>query len=86
VTSAFTSFAVPASAQTNKLLQFVGELKTTSLEELFENDALNETADPPQRFSVRLSKDLPHHAEYGSPSPIRVEIERNVYGKLAWQF
>ena len=106
------------------------------------NDALNETADPQQQFSVRSSMDLPrhaeldaglrwvdtlhlnsgptvgtvpsyfeldarlawhatkrlefsvvgqnllhdHHPEYGFPSPTRVEIERNIYGKIAWQF
>jgi len=26
------------------------------------------------------------HPEYGFPSPTREEIERNVYGKVAWQF
>jgi iron complex outermembrane receptor protein len=27
-----------------------------------------------------------HHPEYGYPSPTRVEIERSVYGKLAWRY
>jgi hypothetical protein len=27
-----------------------------------------------------------HHPESGFPSPTREEIERNVYGKVAWQF
>jgi len=27
-----------------------------------------------------------HHPEYGFPSPTRVEIERSVYGKLAWRY
>ncbi|MDB6046058.1 MAG: TonB-dependent receptor, plug [Gammaproteobacteria bacterium] len=27
-----------------------------------------------------------HHAEYGFPGPTRVAIERNVYGKIAWQY
>jgi len=26
------------------------------------------------------------HAEYGFPSPTREEIQRSVYGKVAWQF
>jgi iron complex outermembrane receptor protein len=26
-----------------------------------------------------------HHPEYGFPSPARVEIERSVYGKIAWR-
>ncbi|MBS0416150.1 MAG: TonB-dependent receptor [Proteobacteria bacterium] len=105
------------------------------------NNALNETADPRQRFSVRSSLDLParvqwdatvrwvdslpmnsgalvgtvpaffeldmrlgwtllpglevsvsgqnllhdRHPEYGFPGPARVEIERSVYGKIAWR-
>ena len=105
------------------------------------NNALNETADPRHRFSVRSSLDLPgrlqwdatvrwvdslavnsgallgkvpayfeldtrlgwalsaglevslsgqnllhdHHPEYGFPSPARNEIERSVYGKIAWR-
>lgn len=27
-----------------------------------------------------------HHPEYGFPSPARVEIERSVYGKVAWRY
>jgi len=27
-----------------------------------------------------------HHPEFGYPSPMREEIERSVYGKVAWQF
>jgi iron complex outermembrane receptor protein len=27
-----------------------------------------------------------HHPEYGFPSPDRVEIERSVYGKIAWRW
>jgi iron complex outermembrane receptor protein len=27
-----------------------------------------------------------HHPEYGFPDPTRVEIERSVYGKLAWRY
>ncbi len=27
-----------------------------------------------------------HHPEYGFPSPTRVEIERSVYGKIAWRY
>ena len=27
-----------------------------------------------------------HHPEYGFPDPARVEIERSVYGKLAWRY
>jgi iron complex outermembrane recepter protein len=27
-----------------------------------------------------------HHPEYGFPSPTRVEIERNVYGKVVWRY
>jgi iron complex outermembrane receptor protein len=27
-----------------------------------------------------------HHPEYGFPSPARVEIQRGVYGKIAWQY
>jgi len=27
-----------------------------------------------------------HHVEYGFPNPARVEIERNIYGKLVWRF
>jgi len=27
-----------------------------------------------------------HHTEYGFPSPTRVEIQRSVYGKLAWHY
>lgn len=27
-----------------------------------------------------------HHTEYGFPDPTRVEIERSVYGKLAWRY
>jgi iron complex outermembrane recepter protein len=27
-----------------------------------------------------------HHPEYGFPDPSRVEIQRSVYGKLAWRF
>jgi iron complex outermembrane receptor protein len=106
------------------------------------NNALNETADPEQQFSLRSLVDLPHrmeldaglrwidqrrvnnvgvpavvpayvdldlrlgwhatdaveisiagqnllnpqHAEYGVPSPTRVEIERSVYGKVVWRF
>ncbi|HYD84347.1 MAG TPA: TonB-dependent receptor, partial [Opitutus sp.] len=26
------------------------------------------------------------HAEYGAPSPLRVEIQRSVYAKLAWRY
>jgi len=26
------------------------------------------------------------HAEYGFPSPTQVQIERSVYGKIAWHF
>jgi iron complex outermembrane receptor protein len=106
------------------------------------NNALNETADPEHRFSLRSSMDLPnqlqldialrwigsrpihdgpvlghdlaysemdlrlawrpsalfelsfvgqnllhdHHAEYGSPGPLLVEIERAAYVKAAWRF
>jgi iron complex outermembrane receptor protein len=27
-----------------------------------------------------------HHPEYGFPSPARVQIERSVYGKIAWRY
>jgi iron complex outermembrane recepter protein len=27
-----------------------------------------------------------HHPEYGFPGPMRVQIERSVYGKVAWQY
>ncbi len=27
-----------------------------------------------------------HHPEYGFPGPARVQIERSVYGKIAWQW
>jgi iron complex outermembrane receptor protein len=27
-----------------------------------------------------------HHSEYGFPGPARVEIERSVYGKIAWRY
>jgi iron complex outermembrane receptor protein len=27
-----------------------------------------------------------HHPEYGLPSPIRVEIERSIYGRVAWRY
>jgi iron complex outermembrane receptor protein len=27
-----------------------------------------------------------HHPEFGPPSPTRVEIQRSVYGKIAWRF
>jgi iron complex outermembrane receptor protein len=27
-----------------------------------------------------------HHAEYGFPSPTTVQIQRSVYGKIAWRF
>lgn len=27
-----------------------------------------------------------HHPEYGFPQPTRIEIQRNVYGKLSWSF
>jgi iron complex outermembrane receptor protein len=27
-----------------------------------------------------------HHPEYGPPDPARAEIQRSVYGKLAWRF
>jgi iron complex outermembrane recepter protein len=27
-----------------------------------------------------------HHPEYGFPSPTRVEIQRSVYGKIAWRY
>jgi iron complex outermembrane recepter protein len=27
-----------------------------------------------------------HHAEYGFPSPTQVEIQRSVYGKIAWRY
>lgn len=106
------------------------------------SNALNETADPRNQFTLRSSMDLPHnveldadlrwvdklhinngpdvgvvpgylelnvrlawhptdrlelsvsgenllqdhHAEYGFPGPDRVEIERGVYGKVAWEF
>ena len=26
-----------------------------------------------------------HHPEYGFPSPARIEIQRSVYGKIAWR-
>jgi iron complex outermembrane receptor protein len=106
------------------------------------NDALNETADPKDQFSIRSALNLPRHTEfmamlrwvdtlhtnngptpgtvpsyfefdtrcawhvnerlelslagqnllhnrhpeYGFPDPSRVEIERSVYGKLAWRY
>jgi iron complex outermembrane recepter protein len=28
----------------------------------------------------------PYHVEYGFPDPTRVEIQRSVYGKLAWRY
>jgi iron complex outermembrane receptor protein len=38
-------------------------------------------------FSV-VGQNLLHgrHPEYGFPSPTRVEIERSVYGKVAWRY
>jgi iron complex outermembrane receptor protein len=27
-----------------------------------------------------------HHPEYGFPAPTRVEIQRSVYGKVAWRY
>jgi iron complex outermembrane receptor protein len=27
-----------------------------------------------------------HHPEYGFPDPTRVEIERSVYGQVAWRY
>jgi iron complex outermembrane receptor protein len=27
-----------------------------------------------------------HHPEYGQPGPMRVEIQRSVYGKVAWRY
>jgi iron complex outermembrane receptor protein len=27
-----------------------------------------------------------HHPEYGMPDPTRVEIQRSVYGRLAWRY
>jgi iron complex outermembrane recepter protein len=28
----------------------------------------------------------PRHVEYGFPSPLREQIDRSVYAKIAWQF
>ena len=27
-----------------------------------------------------------HHLEYGFPSPTTVQIQRSVYGKIAWRY
>ncbi|MGB6308397.1 MAG: hypothetical protein WBF89_11420 [Steroidobacteraceae bacterium] len=35
---------------------------------------------------VRAALCAAHHPEYGFPDPTRVEIQRSVYGKLAWRY
>jgi iron complex outermembrane receptor protein len=42
-----------------------------------------------QRLELSLSGENllhNHHPEYGFPDPSRVEIERSVYGKIAWRY
>jgi hypothetical protein len=47
--------------------------------------AHNETADPEQQASIRSSMNLPGRVPL-FPDPMREEIARSVYGKIAWQY
>ena len=89
-----SSMNLPAHVELDAALRWVDTLRTNSgpmpgdVPPYFELDTrIGWHVSPRLELSV-VGQNLlhGHHPEYGFPSPTRVEIERSVYGKIAWRY
>lgn len=89
-----SSMNLPAHLELDSALRWVDTLRTNSgavpgdVPAYFELDTrIGWKLSPRLELSV-VGQNLlhDHHPEFGFPSPARVEIERSVYGKIAWRY